>query len=427
MRKPGLPEAVILVIGFLVLCGCDTATTAGQAKVRVVNASMDYAAVDMYLDDKRKLSSIGYETASSYVKVDADSYTTKFTRADASSTLKSFTQDFAGDDSYTFLAMGRSGSFDVLTLDENADDASKNKSKIRLVNAAPDAGELDVYLTDAATPLADASPSFASVATDTLASEGFVILDSGTYRLRVTAAGSTTDVRLDVSDVALASTDVYTLVLTGTTGGVLADAMLVPQGQPATLLMNGRARVRAVVALDGGTSAGVSVGSTALLAAASIPVLGGYRLVDAGTAAITLNVDGATIPVNDVTLSSGSDYTLVYTGTAASPQQSVIADVNRLPDSGRFKIRLINAMSALDEALSLTVNFLPVVDSVVLGSVALSDEIDAATNSRLDVTRVTTSTVLYSLTNMTLESQGVYTQVMFGSGSSPSGALRKDR
>jgi hypothetical protein len=92
-----------------------------------------------------------------------------------------------------------------------------------------------------------------------------------------------------------------------------------------------------------------------------------------------------------------------------------------------FKIRLINAMSALDEPLSLTVNFLPAVDSIGLGSVALSDEINAFTSGRLEVTRVTTSTVLYSVTNLTLESQGVYTQVMFGSSSSTSGALRKDR
>ena len=75
--------AVMLVGGFLALGGCDIAGTASQASVRVVNASMDYAAVDMYLDDTRRLSSVGYETGSSYVKVDAESYTAEFTRADA--------------------------------------------------------------------------------------------------------------------------------------------------------------------------------------------------------------------------------------------------------------------------------------------------------------------------------------------------------
>jgi hypothetical protein len=429
MRTITVSTALVLVAGLLALGGCGTAITTGggQASVRVVNASMDYAAVDMYLDDKRKIANVGYETGSPYLKVDADKYTTEFTLADASSALASFKQQYLRDDRYTFLAMGRTGGFQVLTLDETAGEASSGKTKVRLVNAATDAGNLDVYLTDATTALVDAAPTFANVSVDTLASEGFVVLDSGTYRLRATAAGSKSDVRLDVAAVSLAGQAVNTIVVTGTTGGVLADAMLLPQGGSASVLKNGKARVRAVVGLDGGTIAAVSVGATPLLAAASIPVLGSYQVVDAGAAAVTLTVDGAPVPVAGVTLSSGSDYTLVYTGAAASPQQALVADVNRLPGAGTFRIRLINAMSALNEPLSLAVNFLPAVSSVGLGSVALSDQINSFTSGRLDVTRVTTSAVLYSLTSLTLDSQGVYTQVMFGSSSAPTGALRKDR
>jgi hypothetical protein len=307
MRTIIVSTALVLVAGLLALGGCDTAITAGgQASVRVVNASMDYAAVDMYLDDKRKISNVGYETGSSYRKVDADSYSTEFTRTDASSALASFKQQFARNDRYTFLAMGRTGGFQVLTLDETADEASNGKTKLRLVNAAADAGNLDVYLTDATTPLVDASPTFANVSVDALASEGYVNLDNGTYRLRATAAGSTSDVRLDIAAVSLASKAVNTIVLTGTTGGVLADAMLLPQGKSATLLKNTKARVRAVVGLDGGTSAAVSVGATPLLSAATIPVLGSYQVVDAGASAVTLTVDGATIPVNGVTTRSST-------------------------------------------------------------------------------------------------------------------------
>jgi hypothetical protein len=428
MRTIIVSTALALTAGFLALGGCNDGNGGGGgAKVRVVNASMDYPAVDMYLDDKLKIADVGYETGSPYLKVDADTYATEFTSAGASSALATFNQNYSNDDRYTLLALGRTGSFQVLTLNETADEAPKGESRIRLVNAASDAGNLDVYLTDADTALVDAAPTFADVPGDTLASGGFVVVDSGAYRLRVTAAGSTSDVRLDVAAVDLASKAVYTFVLTGTTGGVLVDAMLLPQGGAVTLLTNGKARVRAVVGLDGGTSATVSADATSLLSGASIPVLGNYQPVDAGSTVVTLTVDGTTIPMGDVTLASGSDYTLVYTGAAASPQQAVVADVNRLPDTGTFKIRLINAMSALGEPLSLTVNFLPAVDSVGLGSVALSDQIDAFTNGRLDVTRVTTSTVLYSVTNLTLESEGVYTQVMFGSSSAASGALRKDR
>jgi hypothetical protein len=271
------------------------------------------------------------------------------------------------------------------------------------------------------------SSTYSDVAVDTQAGEGLVSLDAGTYRLRVTAAGSATDVRLDRSGVALSSKGVCALIVAGTTGGVLTDAMLQQQGGVLTELPSTKARVRAVVGLDGGSTASVSVDGTSLVASATIPVLGSYHVVDASATSVSMTLDGSQVDVAGLDLAPGSDYTLVYTGTPALVTQSAIVDVNRLPATGTLKMRLVNAMSALGEPVSMSVNFLPLVDSVQLGSVALSGAIDAVGNGRIDVTRVTTSTVLYSLTSLSLESQGVYTQVMFGSASSPIGALRKDR
>ena len=416
-----------LAVAALLLSGCEVASSGGDASVRVVNASMDFASVDLYLDDKRKISAVGYESASDYLKMDADTYDVEFRRADASGALDSYSEDLAGDERLTWLVLGSSGDFQVTAIDETHDPADKDESLLRLVNAASDAGAVDVYLTDEMTNLGDVSPTFADVAIDTLAGEGLVTLDSGTYRLRVTAAGSTTDVRLDRSGVVLASKGVYTLIVAGTTGGVLTDAMLLKQDGDLTLLQTTQARVRAVVGLDSGTTASVSVDGTPLVASASIPVLGTYRLVDAGTVDMKVSVDGSDVAVDDLSLTAGSDYTVVYTGTPASVTQTSLMDVNRLPSSRTFKVRLVNAMSALGEPISMSVDFLPVADSVAVGSLALSDEIDAVDSGRLDVTRVLTSSTLYSLTSLSLESQGVYTQVMFGSAATPTGALRKDR
>ena len=415
------------VVAALSLSGCDSTATGGDAYVRVVNASMDYASVDLYLDDKLKIASTGYESASSYLKVDSDTYDVEFRRSGASGALGSYNTDLQGDERLTWLVLGPSGSFQVIAIDESRDPADKDESLLRVVNAASDAGSVDVYLTDATTNLADVSPDYAAVATDQLAGEGLVRLDAGTWRLRVTAAGSKTDVRIDRPDLVLASKGVYTLVVTGTTGGVLTDTMLLKQNGPVTVLPTTQARVRAVVGLDGGTTTNISVDGTALVSAATIPVLGTYRVVDAGPADVTMSVDGSDVAVADLTLAAGADYTLVYTGTPASVTQTSVLDVNRLPTSGSFKVRLINAMSALAEPISMSVNFLPAADSVALGSVALSDEIDAVSNGRLDVTRVSTSSTLYSLTSLSLESRAVYTQVMFGSAAASTGALRKDR
>lgn len=427
MRAPSSFLSVPAILAALLLAGCDVAGSGGDAYVRVVNASMDYASVDLYLDDKLKIASTGYEAASSYLKVDSDSYDVEFRRSGSSGALGSYNTDLEGDERLTWLVLGPSGDFQVIAIDESRDPADKDESLLRVVNAASDAGSVDVYLTDATTDLDDVSPDYSAVATDALAGEGLVKLDAGTYRLRVTAAGSKTDVRFDRPDLVLASKGVYTLVVTGTTGGVLTDAMLLKQDGGVTVLPTTQARVRAVVGLDGGSTTNISVDGTALVSAATIPVLGTYRVVDAGAADVTMSVDGSDVAVADLTLASGADYTLVYTGTPSSVTQTSVLDVNRLPASGSFKVRLINAMSALAEPISMSVNFLPAADSVALGSVALSDEIDAVTNGRLDVTRVSTSSTLYSLTSLSLESRAVYTQVMFGSAASPTGALRKDR
>ncbi len=427
MRASSSFLSVPAILAAVLLAGCDVAATGGDSYVRVVNASMDYASVDLYLDDKLKIASTGYESASSYLKVDSDTYDVEFRRSGASGALGSYNTDLQGDERLTWLVLGPSGSFQVIAIDESRDPADKDESLLRVVNAASDAGSVDVYLTDATTNLADVSPDYAAVATDKLAGEGLVKLNSGTWRLRVTAAGSKTDVRIDRPDLVLASKGVYTLVVTGTTGGVLTDAMLLKQDGPVTVLPTTQSRVRAVVGLDGGTTTNISVDGTALVSAATIPVLGTYRVVDAGPADVTMSVDGSDVAVADLTLAAGADYTLVYTGTPASVTQTSVLDVNRLPTSGSFKVRLINAMSALAEPISMSVNFLPAADSVALGSVALSDEIDAVSNGRLDVTRVSTSSTLYSLTSLSLESRAVYTQVMFGSAAASTGALRKDR
>lgn len=427
MRVPTRILYAIVASAALLIAACGGAGSGSKASIRVVNASADYAPVDLYLNDKLKLSSVGYEAGTSYLKVDADSYDTEFRRTGASSALDTFNAKLASDGRLTWLLLGSTGNFQVMTLDETHADADKGKSLVRLVNAAADAGAVDVYLTDETTALTDVSPTYSDVAIDTQAGEGLVKLDAGTYRLRVTAAGSTSDVRLDRSGVVLASKGVYTLVVCGTTGGVLTDAMLVQQDGAVSLLATTQSRVRAVVGLDGATLASVSVDGTSLLSSASVPVLGSYQLVDAGTASVSLTVDGTSVPVGNVSLAAGSDYTLVYTGTPSAVTQSAVADVNRLPGSGTFKVRLINAMSALNEPISMSVDFLPAADTVPLGSVSLSDAIDAVDNGRLDVTRVTTSSLLYTLTSLSLTSRGVYTQVMFGSASAATGALRKDR
>ena len=73
-----------------------------------------------------------------------------------------------------------------------------------MLNATSDT--LDVYLTGTDDSLADVSAAIGGVVAGS--SSGFSTVRSGSYRLRITQAGSKTDLRLDVPDITLTSTGV---------------------------------------------------------------------------------------------------------------------------------------------------------------------------------------------------------------------------
>ena len=146
--------------------------------------------------------------------------------------------------------MARWATFGALRIDDTLDEADAGETKLSVANVSS-AGGLDVYLTDSTVDLDDTTPVLSNVG----AALTPLITDSGTYRLRVTAAGDTADVRLDMAAFTLADRGVASLILTSTQGGMLANAVYLPQeGQP-TRISNTQARVRGAVGVANGASA----------------------------------------------------------------------------------------------------------------------------------------------------------------------------
>ena len=121
----------------------------------------------------------------------------------------------------------------------------------------PDAGSLDVYLSGSTDSLDNATLVASSVSSGS-SSGSYTTVGSGTYRLRIAAAGSTTDLRLDASSLTLGSQGVYTLVVTPTSGGVLVNSLLVSQGAEVTPIATDLARVRLVSAVASSGAVGAS-------------------------------------------------------------------------------------------------------------------------------------------------------------------------
>jgi hypothetical protein len=119
----------------------------------------------------------------------------------------------------------------------------------------------------------------------------------------------------------------------------------------------------------------------------------------------------------------------VLNGTkVAGTTATLIADDNRLPSTSAYaNVKLVNAMSALGDPLTLNVNYTPVASAIALGSASSSTEVTAGTNTEIDTVDANTSTTLYSNTSATLTGSGVYDLFMFGNAGSTVGALRTNR
>jgi hypothetical protein len=418
----------------LVACGGGDEESGEDPKIRLLNLSTGYPSLDMMTnldsdeddDDETQATGVALETVSSYATLDPDDYTVKVRRTGSGSVLRSFAGEQLVEDTInTYVAYGEVGNFGALRIDDTLDEADAGEVKLGVANVSS-AGGLDIYLTDPATDLDDTTPVLSNVG----AALSPLSTDAGTYRLRVTANGDPADVRLDVASFALADRGVASLILTSTQGGMLANAVFLPQeGQP-TKIENTKARLRGAVGLANGANASIQVGGQAVLSAATAGVIGSrYTLLDAGSVPVTLTVNGAAVPVANLSLTAGADYTLLVWSNANGPQTSLIVDDNRLPSGGSSmtKLRLLNGMSTLAAPLTLSVDFSPVIEGTLLGQVSDEIEISSGTDRLFDVINTSTAQSVLSRGSITLQGNSVYTFFMTDNGATPIGVLRRDR
>ena len=407
----------------------------GNAKIRLLNVSPGYQSLDLYVndgsddaEDEMELEAVAYNAMSDYADVDEATYSLKLRRSGVSSTLYTLSNSKLVDDSHTVLVTyGSNGHFGALLYNEDTSDAEAGESKILIINTG-EAGSLDVYLTEESVSLEDATPQFSSITHGAQASA--VIVDSGTYRVRVTGAGDSTDLRLDLSSVTFPEKEVTAVVLTATQGGVLVNAMMLPQQGSPTLLNNSKARIRGAVGIANGTGVTAKVGSVSLLSNASVGVISSrYSQVEAGAATVAVSVDGSPISVPAATLAAGGDYTLLVWSNSSGAQTTLITDDNRLPvTSGKAKIRAINSVSGLEVPITLAVDYSPIIEGISLGLASSFVEVDGGLEYQFDVSNTDTGVNLFTRTGTSLQTSGVYTMFMHGGGVTVVGAtLRKDR
>lgn len=175
------------------------------ALVRIMHASPDAPAVDIYMNGQLTLSRVSYKDASDVLQVPSGNYQIHIYPAGQTNrpVLSSIVQLQAGQ-AYTLIAAGTLQQLELLVYvdDQRSID---NKAKVRLIHLSPDAPAVDVAIKKG--PIL-----FTDVAFRQATEYGQV--DPGTYTLEVRAAG-TQQVVLEISDVMLSRNQNYTIFALG--------------------------------------------------------------------------------------------------------------------------------------------------------------------------------------------------------------------
>lgn len=400
----------------------------GSASVRLVNATLTHASLDLLANSKTIVTGTALDTASAYVDVDDGSPSLQVNDATTGAVLAVTAPTVTDGQKFALLAYESGGSVRTAVISEDVTAPPSGTAIVRVFNAATDAGSIDVYLTDPAVDITTlSSPNFTFTSSTSVQASNFVSFGPGTYRLRVTGAGNPSDLRLDIPSVVLASQQVATAILTPTAGGTLANGSVLIQEAAYTATRNTSARVRLLAAVAGSASVSATAGGSPIASNVVAPAIGTYVNVPSGSA-IGVTVNGTAIAAPAGTLAAGSDTTLMVYGNPGSATATLITDDNHLPTAtNNYKLRLVNGLTGAAVPLTMDVNFGNVASNVQPGTASPYSVLPASSSTQISVTSPSNLTPIYAPSPFPVPGGAVFTLFMLGDASAPVGVLRKDR
>ena len=256
--------ALAAAIGVLAVFSAASAQTASEARIRVLHASPDAPAVDIFLDGQKAVTNLAFDSITDYVKVPAGAHNVKVFPApsDGGGTpvIEADVTLSAGTD-YTVAAVGKLSGIAPLVLTDDNKAPTEGQARVRFVHASPDAPAVDIYAEGAGVVVPNAAFKDAS---------GYLDLPAGTYNLQVRAAGTET-VALNLPGIKLEKGNVYTAFAVGLLQGqpALKAKLVVDATAPAAPPASG------VGSLDGSSGSATWVWLTAIGAGLAGLVLAG--------------------------------------------------------------------------------------------------------------------------------------------------------
>jgi hypothetical protein len=231
--------ARVAIAGSLLLSVAGPVSAADTALVRVLHASPDAPAVDVYLDDTivGALTNVPFGTISGYLDIPAGAHNVKvYATGTSTGAVIDANVTVAAGQRYTIAATNAVASIEAQVIEDNPTPSCAT-AQVRVVHLSADAPAVDVAT-------AGAAPADAVVKNLAYPSAATALdLPAGTYDLEVRLAGTTT-VALALPDVAVEACNSYSVFAVGSSatpavGGnalrvvVAVDATATPAATPA--------------------------------------------------------------------------------------------------------------------------------------------------------------------------------------------------
>jgi hypothetical protein len=397
------------------LTACGGGLLGNQGRLRLVNATAAFGALDLFANNDGVAGGIAPYTASDYQLRKPDTYTLDIRQAGNAATLATTTTTLAADKFQTAVAYTNGGTMAVTVLDDNEGNPGRGQAKFRVFNTSTaDPDKVDVYLVTAACNTLDSAPT-APTATSVsgLQAAYSQLASSGTaYFLCVTGAGDKSDLRLEIPSFVLSEKRIVTVILARGAGGYLLNAIILDQQGAATPALNESARVRAATSVP--TPVDVTVNGTPIAAGLASPNVGPYTLVPAGP--ISVNVNSTDVaPVAPLTAAPGADVTVLLTGS--TPTVTLVPDDNTPSSSTALpvKLRLVNGLNGTTVPATLTLNNV-LVGTTTPPATASGYKLVASSAGLARLEARVGALQLYFNATATLESGRVYSVFLLGDG-----------
>lgn len=202
----------------------------GTAKVRVIHASPDAPAVDVFVNGNRALTNVPFFTASDYLDLPAGSYRVQVapTGQDASAAVIDATATIEAGKAYTIAATGPVASIKPTIIVDDLSAPASGNAKIRVYHFSPDA------------PAVDVKPAGGNALISGLAfpnASDYLEVPAGSYDLQVTPAGDSAVV-IDLPGTAVEAGKIYSVFATNVVASITPQVAVsnpVAASSPTTL------------------------------------------------------------------------------------------------------------------------------------------------------------------------------------------------